>query len=104
MSQRVSRRSAAEWQQLITEQRQSGDTRDAFCQSRAIAPTAFQSAVARHRERGAEKGSGVVIFPAIARSGKRVGSLYFSGNCAIPIDGGFAVAVNFSHAATNAPC
>src|SRR5260370_39328805 len=35
---------------------------------------------------------------------KRVGSRYFSSNYAFSLDGALGVAVNFSHAATNAPC
>lgn len=82
MSQSASRRSAPEWQQLIMEQRQSGETRDAFCKSRGISPTAFQSALGRQRERGK-----FIEVQPVPQSSRWEGEVSFPGGITVRVRG-----------------
>ena len=75
------RRNPSEWQQLITEQSASGETREAFCRARGIPVTAFQSAVARQRD-GA---SFVELAPQPSSSWE--GELFFPGGVRVVLRG-----------------
>ena len=75
------RRNPSDWHKLITEQSQSGETREAFCRARGIKPTAFQSAVARQRD-GA---SFVELAPRPSSSWE--GELHFPGGVRVVLRG-----------------
>lgn len=75
------RRTPSEWQELISEQSQSGETREAFCRARGITLTTFQTAVARQRDRG----SFVELAPQPSSGWE--GELHFPGGVRVVLRG-----------------